>query len=92
MGHWRRRFKRSRLAGLSNAPRSGLPRADDGARLLHTVLRARPGRTPRSWNVRIVAALTRISKSTVQRYCALFGVQPHRTMSFKLSTCAFSEG
>jgi hypothetical protein len=33
-----------------------------------------------------VAAHTGISKSTVARYFALFGLQPHRTKSFKLST------
>jgi putative transposase len=30
-----------------------------------------------------------VSKSTVQRYLALFGAQPHRSKSFKLSTDPF---
>ena len=37
----------------------------------------------------MVADETGISKSTVQRYFSLFGVQPHRTTSFKLSTDPF---
>ena len=32
---------------------------------------------------------TGISKSTVARYFALFGLQPHRSKSFKLSTDPF---
>jgi transposase len=36
-----------------------------------------------------VAQETGISKSTVARYFALFGVQPHRSKSFKLSTDPF---
>jgi putative transposase len=36
--------------------------------------------------VRSVAAHTGISKSTIARYFALLGLQPHRTKSFKLST------
>jgi putative transposase len=36
-----------------------------------------------------VAAHTGMSKSTVAHYFSLFGVQPHRTKSFKLSTDPF---
>ena len=36
-----------------------------------------------------MAAQTGISKSSVQRYFALFGVQPHRSKSFKLSSDPF---
>ena len=39
--------------------------------------------------VRDFAEETGISKSTVQRYLKLFGVQPHRSKSFKLSTDLF---
>src|SRR5690348_1476246 len=38
------------------------------------------------WTVRSAAAKSGISKSAVGRYFALFGVQPHRSRSFKLST------
>src|SRR6266436_695439 len=91
VGHWRRRFQHERLAGLYDAPRPGRPRAhddDEVARLLRTVLKTRP-KDATHWSVRTVAEKTGISKSTVQRYFALFGVQPHRTKSFKLSTDPF---
>lgn len=38
------------------------------------------------WSVRSAAAQTGISKSSVARSLSLFGVQPHRSKSFKLST------
>ena len=41
------------------------------------------------WTVRSAAAKTGMSKSTVGRYFVLFGVQPHRSKSFKLSTDPF---
>jgi putative transposase len=91
VGHWRRRFHRDRLAGLYDAPRSGRPRThddDEVARLLRTVLKTKPANATH-WSVRSVAAKTGISKSTVQRYLALFGVQPHRTTGFTLSTDPF---
>jgi len=91
VGHWRGRFLTQRLAGLYDVPRPGRPRTHDDeevARLLRTVLRTRP-RDATQWTVRAVATQTGISKSTVQRYFALFGVQPHRTKSFKLSTDPF---
>jgi transposase len=50
-------------------------------------LRAR--RLPTQWSVRSAAQQTGISKSTVSRYFALFGVQPHRTKGFKLSSDPF---
>lgn len=91
VSHWRQRFRDHRLAGLYDAPRPGRPRThdeDEVARLLRTVLRTRP-KEATHWSVRGIAAKTGISKSTVQRYFALFGVQPHRTRSFKLSTDPF---
>jgi putative transposase len=38
---------------------------------------------------RSAAAETRMSKSSVQRYFQLFGLQPHRTEGFRLSTDPF---
>ncbi len=91
VSHWRLRYRKLGLAGLYDAPRSGRPRThqdDDVARLLRTVLESRP-KNATHWSVRGVATRTGISKSTVQRYFTLFGVQPHRTRSFKLSPDPF---
>jgi len=52
------------------------------------VLKSKPkGAT--HWTVRSLADETGITKSSVHRYISLFGLQPHRTQSFKLSTDAF---
>lgn len=91
VSHWRRRFRDHGLAGLYDTPRSGRPRThddDEVARMLRTVLQTRP-KDATHWTVRSVATKTGISKSTVQRYFTLFGVQPHRTKSFKLSPDPF---
>ncbi|HEX6809127.1 MAG TPA: IS630 family transposase [Gemmatimonadaceae bacterium] len=91
VGLWRRRYHAHGLAGLYDAPRAGRPRthADETvARLLRTTLQTRP-KDATHWTVRSVATKTGISKSTVQRYFTLFGVQPHRTKSFKLSPDPF---
>jgi putative transposase len=56
--------------------------------LLRTVLQSKP-EVVTHWTVRSAAAKAGISKSTVGRYFALFGVQPHRSQSFKLSTDPF---
>ena len=41
------------------------------------------------WSVRSYAQASGVSKSTVHRYFKLFGIQPHRTRTFKLSTDPF---
>jgi transposase len=53
---------------------------------LHDALKS--GR-PRTHDEERIAEETGISKSTVQRYLSLFGVQPHRARSFKLSNDPF---
>jgi len=91
ISHWRTRYREHGFAGLYDAPRSGRPRTHDDDRvatLLRTVLESHPENATH-WSVRMVSSETGISKSTVQRYFALFGVKPHRTTSFKLSTDPF---
>src|SRR5215216_3739458 len=46
-------------------------------------------RPPTHWSVRAMAKETGIAKSTGHRLFQLFGLQPHRTRSFKLSTDPF---
>jgi len=91
VGNWRRRFRELRLEGLHDQLKPGRPRSVDEERiaeLLNTVLQRRP-KAATHWSVRSLAAETGVSKSSVQRYLALFGVQPHRSKSFKLSTDPF---
>ena len=91
VGKWRRRFAEQRISGLHDELRPGRPRtyADEQvAGLINRVLRNRP-QNATHWSVRSVAEETGISKSTVARYFTLFGLQPHRSKSFKLSTAPF---
>ena len=85
---WRSRFLAQGLVGLYGEQRPGRPRSHDDeavAALLNRVLQSRP-ESGTHWTVRGAAAASGISKSSVQRYFQLFGIPPHRTRSFKLST------
>src|ERR1700730_4476000 len=91
ISHWRRCWRERGIAGLHGELRPGRPRSYDDERvaaLVGKVLHSRPGNAAH-WSVRGVAQETGISKSTVARYFALFGVQPHRTKGFKLSNDPF---
>src|SRR5208283_1258202 len=88
VSHWRRRYQERGLAGLHDQLRPGRPRTHDDekvAELVNLVVQRKPEHATQ-WSVRSAAAVTRIPKSTVGRYFALFGLQPHRSKSFKLST------
>lgn len=92
VGKWRSRFIERRIAGLYDDVRPGAPRSIDDeriAQLIKTTLHTKPADGSTHWSVRSVATETGISKSSVQRYFQLFGLQPHRTESFKLSNDAF---
>src|ERR1039457_2263531 len=91
VSHWRRSYQERGLAGLHDELRPGRPRTHDNekvAELINLVVQRKPDHATQ-WSVRSAAAVTRIPKSTVGRYFALFGLQPHRSKSFKLSTDPF---
>jgi putative transposase len=91
VAHWRKRYQSHGQVGLYGEQRPGRPRTHDDARvagLLHKVLQSRPKHATH-WSVRSVAKETRVSKSTVHRFFQLFGLQPHRSKSFKLSNDPF---
>lgn len=92
VGKWRSRFIERRIPGLYDDVRPGKPRTIDDervAQLIKTTLHTKPANGSTHWSVRTVAAETGISKTSVQRYFQLFGLQPHRTESFKLSNDPF---
>jgi putative transposase len=92
VGKWRSNFLEKRIAGLYDDVRPGRPRSIDDeriAQLIRKTLHTKPPDGATHWSVRSVAAETKISKSSVQRYFQMFGLQPHRTESFKLSTDPF---
>ena len=91
VSHWRRRYQERGLAGLHDELRPGRPRTRDDeavAELITLVIKRKPEHATH-WSVRSAAAASGIPKSTVGRYFALCGLQPHRARSFKLSTDPF---
>ncbi len=88
---WRKRYLEQGLQGLHDELRAGRPRSHGDERvaeIINTALRSQPkGAT--HWTTRSMAEHSGVSKSTVQRWFDLFGVQPHRQRTFKLSTDPF---
>ena len=85
---WRRRFANGRLAGLSDAPRTGQPRRHGDERV-QEVLDATLNRRPRHathWSVRSLSAELGVPRDFVHRVWRAFGLKPHLSHSFKLST------
>ncbi len=91
VGKWRRRYLEQGLEGLHDELRSGRPRTHEDDRVAEVINTALQNRPPNAthWSVRTMAEHTGISKSTVQRWFGLFGVQPHRQRHFKLSNDPF---
>src|SRR3712207_4947493 len=88
VGKWRARFARQRTDGLLDEPRPGAPRRiGDGqvAALVDRTLSTRPeGAT--QWSLRTMARASGPSVTTVGRVWRAFGLRPHRSEAFKLST------
>src|SRR5438270_12475117 len=81
-----------RINGLYDELRPGKPRTIDDARvaeLINKTLHTKPADGSTHWSVRSIGDETGISPTSVHRYFKLFGLQPHRTKSFKLSTDPF---
>src|SRR3974377_1934529 len=91
VSHWRRRYHERGLAGLHDELLPGRPRTHDDAQVAELLRLVSPRKPEHAthWSVRTAAAASGISKSMVGRYFALFGLQPHRARSFKLSTDPF---
>src|SRR6266446_3989080 len=84
---WRARFVADRVAGLFDEPRVGAPRQITDAKVEEVVIRTLET-TPRGathWSTRAMAKATGFSHMTINRVWRAFGLQPHRTETFKLS-------
>src|SRR3954463_14295894 len=91
VGTWRRRFVERRLAGLADEPRPGAPRTISDAdveRVVTRTLETKP-KAATHWSTRGMAEAGGLSQSSVGRIWRAFGLKPHRTKSFKLSTDPF---
>lgn len=85
---WHGRFLERGLDGLLDEPRPGAPRKHDDAKiegLIATTLNERPAQATH-WSTRLLAKKTGVSQSTVSRVWRAFGLQPHRSETFKLSS------
>src|SRR6202034_3403209 len=87
VGKCRGRFLKARLEGLYDEPRPGAPRKVSDAEIEQVVIQTLES-TPRGqthWSTRGLAEATGLSRMTISRIWRAFGLQPHRTESFKLS-------
>jgi putative transposase len=91
VGKWRRRYRELGIQGLHDELRPGRPRAHEDERVAEVINTALQTKPPGGshWSVRSMAGHTGVSKSTVQRWFDLFGVQPHRQRHFKISNDPF---
>jgi transposase len=84
---WRARFLRDRIDGLYDEPRPGAPRQIGDEQIEQVIVRTLE-ETPRGathWSIRDMAKASGVSRSTVNRIWRAFGLQPHRSETFKLS-------
>ena len=87
VGKWRARFLKARLEGLYDEPRPGAPRTVSDEQVEQVVIETLES-TPRGethWSTRGLAKATGLSRMTISRIWRAFGLQPHRTDTFKLS-------
>ena len=87
VGRWRGRFAQRRLDGLHDEPRPGKPRSISDAeveRVIVKTLEEQPVDATH-WSTRSMAAATGMSQSAISRIWRAFGLEPHRTETFKLS-------
>ena len=87
VGKWRSRFLKTRMEGLYDEPRPGAPRKVSDAEVEQVVIQTLES-TPRGqthWSTRSLAKATGLSRMTISRIWQAFGLQPHRSETFKLS-------
>jgi len=88
VGKWRRRFVKDRIDGLYDEARPGRPRTIDDDHVA-AVIESTLATTPHDathWSLRSMAQQAGLSHTTIRRIWTAFGLQPHRSETFKLST------
>jgi len=88
VGKWRGRFLTQRLDGLYDEPRPGAKRTITDDQVEQVIVRTLET-TPRGgthWSTREMAKAVGLSHTAISRIWHTFGLQPHRTETFKLST------
>ena len=88
VGKWRRRFVEHRLDGLFDEPRPGAPRTitdDKVEAVIIKTLEEKP-KDATHWSTRSMAESMGMSQTAITRIWQAFGLQPHRSESFKPPT------
>jgi transposase len=89
VGTWRERFRVNGLSGLTDQPRPGAPRRITDAKVEEVMTKAFETTPPDAthWSTRSLArAVGGISHNRVAEIWRTFGLKPHMTGGFKLST------
>src|SRR5262245_7371855 len=84
---WRGRFIRERLDGLYDEPRPGAPRQITDQQIEQVIVRTleEMPRGATHWSGRDMAKASGLGRTTIQEIWRAFGLQPHRSESFKQS-------
>ena len=84
---WRKRFMEQGIDGLMDEPRPGAPRTITDAQVEDVVTRTLQTKPKNAthWSTRSMARETGMSQTAISRIWRAFGLQPHRTKTFKLS-------
>ena len=88
VGKWRRRFVERRVEGLFDEPRPGAPRQISDEKIEEVIAKTLET-TPRGaiyWSRSLMAQKSGLSSSTIGRIWRAFGLQPHRSETFQIST------
>jgi transposase len=91
VGKWRRRFLELRLDGLADEPRPGAPRTITDElveRVVTKTLEEKP-KAATHWSTRRMAEAVGLSQTAISRVWRAFGLKPHLSETFKLSTDPF---
>lgn len=91
VGKWRQRFRQQGLDGLADEPRPGAPRQISDTQVEEAVTRTLEGAPSGAthWSTRSLAREVGLSQRAVVRIWHAFGLQPHRSETFKLSKDPF---
>lgn len=88
VGKWRRRFAERGLDGLYDEARPGAPRKIGDGEVAEVIARTLEETPPDGthWSLRSMARAAGYAPSTIHRIWQAFGLQPHRSETFKLSS------
>lgn len=91
VGKWRERFRAKGLEGLVDEPRPGAPRKITDSQVEEVVTRTLETRPKGAthWSIRSMAREVGLTPDAIFRIWRAFGLQPHRSETFKLSTDPF---